>query len=300
MSESKESSAPEAPGPEPALESPTTPVSAGATRAMAPTSAGRRPTFVFFGGVAAVSLLLDVVTKAWAEIYFNRNLMGHSVQVVDDHLALVLAYNKGGAWGLGHGWSDTLRLPFFLVVSVAAIAFIVSLYSRLLPRQHALKWGLPLVLGGALGNLTDRIVRNQVIDFIDYRADWVRSMNEGLAQLWTNWSITDHWPTFNVADVAICAGVGLMAVDMLMSRRGHHESLVPQASAPSPAGPSETQDASAVASNVAPIAPVPPRLEPGDASVTDAPASGGSEGAPSPEPAAGDSATEATEATDRG
>ena len=179
------------------------------------------PSFVFFGAVAAVSLLLDVASKAWAEIYFNHRLLGHSVKLVDQHLSLVLAYNKGGAWGLGHGWSDALRLPFFLLVSVAAIVFIVSLYARLLPRQHALKWGLPLVLGGALGNLTDRIVRNQVIDFIDYRADWVRSMNEWLAgTIVPHWSITDHWPTFNVADVAICAGVGLMAVDMLVSRRG--------------------------------------------------------------------------------
>jgi len=196
------------------------PVSTSPTREFDASPLGQ-PSFVFFGTVAAVSLLFDVVSKAWAEIYFNHRLLGHSVEVVAQHLSLVLAYNKGGAWGLGHGWSDALRLPFFLLVSVAAIVFIVSLYARLLPSQNALKWGLPLVLGGALGNLTDRIVRNQVIDFIDYRADWVRTMNEWLAgTIVPHWSITDHWPTFNVADVAICAGVGLMAVDMLFSRRG--------------------------------------------------------------------------------
>ncbi len=223
MSESRDSSAPGAPGPDPDVPSPES-AAPDAGPGSPASHAERRPTFVFFGVVAAVSLLLDVASKAWAEVYFNHNLIGHSVPLVDEHLALVLAYNKGGAWGLGHGWSDTLRLPFFLLVSVAAIAFIVSLYARLLPQQYALKWGLPLVLGGALGNLTDRIVRNQVIDFIDYRADWVRSMNEGLAQLFgPTWSITDHWPTFNVADVAICAGVGLMAVDMFMSRRGQQE-----------------------------------------------------------------------------
>ena len=283
MSEPKESSAPEAPGPDPAVDSPAEPLlgeqapvdtadasvaqPAVAARVDVPaepthveaapkstprdpsvseSSSDRRPTFVFFGVIAAISLLLDVASKAWAEVYFNRNLIGHSVSLLDDHLALVLAYNKGGAWGLGHGWSDTLRLPFFLLVSVAAIAFIVSLYSRLMPNQHALKWGLPLVLGGALGNLTDRIVRNQVIDFIDYRADWVRSMNEGLAHLMTNWSITDHWPTFNVADVAICAGVGLMAVDMLMSRRGNQEVLAArQPGATPPVEASEKDDTSA-------------------------------------------------------
>jgi signal peptidase II len=95
------------------------------------------------------------------------------------------------------------------------------LYGKLAPGQNALKWGLPLVLGGALGNLSDRITRSSVIDFIDYRAEWVLSMNKLIAKLSKGWSLTDHWPTFNVADIAICIGVGLMAVDMFTSRRGH-------------------------------------------------------------------------------
>ena len=115
--------------------------------------------------------------------------------------------------------SEIIRRPFFLGVSVAAVVFIVSLYSRLAPGQRALKWGLPLVLGGALGNLADRIIRSKVVDFIDYRADWIGSMNELIAKVAPSWNVTDHWPTFNVADVAICAGVALMAVDMITSRR---------------------------------------------------------------------------------
>src|SRR5690606_27934073 len=86
--------------------------------------------------------------------------------------------------------------------------------------QHALKWGLPLVLGGALGNVFDRIRYGYVIDFIDYRADWIRSMNELIQRYVPGHVVTDHWPTFNVADVAICVGVGLMAIDMLTTRRG--------------------------------------------------------------------------------
>jgi signal peptidase II len=79
---------------------------------------------------------------------------------------------------------------------------------------------LPLVLGGALGNLSDRIIRSSVIDFIDFRANWIETMNHGIAKLATGWGITDHWPTFNVADVSICVGVGLMALDMFLSKRG--------------------------------------------------------------------------------
>jgi signal peptidase II len=107
----------------------------------------------------------------------------------------------------------------------------MTLYRRLNPRQRALKWGLPLVLGGALGNVFDRIRYGHVIDFIDYSAEWVRVMNEKLGQLAnfvrkcfgdapTPLSSTDHWPTFNIADVAICVGVALMAIDMFTSKRG--------------------------------------------------------------------------------
>lgn len=180
--------------------------------------AGERPRFIFFGVVAAISLLLDIASKAWAEIELT---IKPSIVLVPDHLSFVLAYNKGGAWGLLQDQSEMVRLPFFLAVSVLAILFIVSLYGKLAPGQHALKWGLPLVLGGALGNLSDRITRASVIDFIDYRADWVLAMNQGIAKLVKGWNPTDHWPTFNVADISICVGVGLMAVDMFTSRRGH-------------------------------------------------------------------------------
>ncbi len=118
------------------------------------------------------------------------------------------------------GQSENVRRPFFLLVSVAAIAFIVTLYRRLQPKQYALKWGLPLVLGCALGNVFDRIRYGYVIDFIDYRADWLKKMNEMIQKKYPAHIVTDHWPTFNVADIAICVGVALMAVDMLTSRRG--------------------------------------------------------------------------------
>jgi signal peptidase II len=184
-------------------------------------SAFDRPTFVFFGTVSAVSLILDVLSKAWAEIVLSRRPFDSpSLVLVKDHLTLTIAYNKGGAWGLLQDAAETVRRPFFFAVSVLAVLFIVSLYSKLGRGQRALMWGLPLVLGGALGNLSDRVTRSSVIDFIDYRADWVLSMNTLVARVVPRWGLTDHWPTFNVADIAICIGVGLMAVDMFTARRG--------------------------------------------------------------------------------
>jgi signal peptidase II len=189
--------------------------------ASGPTAAHDRPTFIFFGAVAAVSLILDVVTKAWAEIVLSkRPFDSPSLVLVPQHLTLTIAYNKGGAWGLLQDAAETVRRPFFFAVSVLAVLFIVSLYSKLGRGQRALMWGLPLVLGGALGNLSDRVTRSSVIDFIDYRADWVLAMNSGIAKAVPHWGLTDHWPTFNVADIAICIGVGLMAIDMFTARRG--------------------------------------------------------------------------------
>ena len=220
------------PAPEPAPQS-------GATAADTAVSAAGppRPTFVFFGVVSGLSLLLDVTSKAWAEITLSARAMSPnpSMELIKDHLSFALAYNKGGAWGLFQDHPEYIRRPFFLLVSLLAVAFIINLYGRLSTGQRALKWGLPLVLGGALGNLADRIVRSNVIDFIDYRAQWIESMNRLMAKVNKGWAVTDHWPTFNVADIAICVGVGLMAVDMFTSRRGASSSLPPKPPTPAPA-----------------------------------------------------------------
>lgn len=181
----------------------------GATRIIA--DYGRpRPSYVFLMLVSTLTLACDIATKAWAA----QRLDGYPgvLEVWKNHLTLVLARNRGGAWGLLQTTSENVRRPFFLLVSVAAIAFIMTLYRRLLPRQRALRWGLPLVLGGALGNVLDRIRFGQVIDFID-----AHIMYKGVDR---------HWPTFNVADIAICIGVGLMAVDMFTSKRAQQNSVL--------------------------------------------------------------------------
>ena len=208
---------------DPAPGRPSAPPNAASAASADGAPVSRRASFVFFAGVAAFCLLADVLTKAWAEVELTRRSPLDPMVLVEGHLNFALAYNRGGAWGLLQNASETLRRPFFLVVSLAAIAFIVSLYGKLLPNQRALRWGLPLVLGGALGNLADRVTRGSVVDFIDYRAEWVESMNTLIAKVVSGWHVTDHWPTFNVADISICVGVGLMAVDMLMSGRRNAE-----------------------------------------------------------------------------
>src|SRR5262249_49171779 len=100
----------------------------------------------------------------------------------------------------------------------AAIVFIITIYRRLRPEQGAMKWGLPLALGGAVGNLVDRIRYGWVVDFVD-----VYVARDGRQH---------HWPTFNVADIAIVLGVVFMAIEMVRSSR-----RLRTAAAPAPAPP---------------------------------------------------------------
>lgn len=199
-----------------------------------------RPSFLLLAIVAGVSLAADLGTKWWALHKLERTLpSGETIAAskeITSWFSFVLARNRGGAWGLLQGADDHVRKPFFLLISLLAILFIVSLYRRVHPQQHALKWGLPLVLGGALGNLIDRIRYSWVIDFIDMRGVWVRYLNEWISKIWHSHAVTDHWPTYNVADIAICIGVGLMAIDMFTSRKGarSEESLAPAPAAPAP------------------------------------------------------------------
>jgi signal peptidase II len=194
--------------PDGAPEPPTTDERAGADEVVAaPAAPVHRPSYLFLVVVSLVTLAADLGTKWWAteRLAPPKPLALRKIEVIKDHLNMVFAKNHGGAWGILGDESEAIRKPFFLLISLAAIVFIVSLFRKLHPSQTALKWGLPLVLGGALGNLVDRIRYGYVVDFIQV---WLTS-----ALPWTY-----PWPTFNVADIAIVAGVGLMAIDMFVAR----------------------------------------------------------------------------------
>jgi signal peptidase II len=105
--------------------------------------------------------------------------------------------NPGAAWGLLSRVDEKFRVPFFLVISMGAIAFIINFFRKLADDQNLLVVSLSLVFGGAIGNFIDRLHLSYVIDFIDW---YVGSA---------------HWPTFNVADAAISAGVGLLVLEWI-------------------------------------------------------------------------------------
>jgi len=95
-------------------------------------------------------------------------------------------------------------LPFFHLVSIAAVIFILTFYRRTKLDQRYTQVALALVLGGAVGNYLDRVVRGYVIDFIDWH--WYQDPRM-------------HWPTFNVADAAICIGVGMLLLEGVVIKK---------------------------------------------------------------------------------
>jgi signal peptidase II len=146
-----------------------------------------------FLACAAAVLGLDQLTKVLA----SANLVpGEPEPVLGQFLRLTLVHNTGAAFGLFPG----SRLPFILV-SVLAIAVVLYLFARDAYRSLANRVLLGCILGGALGNLLDRIRWGRVVDFIDVGLGSVR------------------WPVFNVADSAVTLGVILLAWNLARSGR---------------------------------------------------------------------------------
>lgn len=131
------------------------------------------------------------------------------------------AENPGAAFSFAHSWPESVRVPFFHVVTLVAIVMIAGYYRKLKPGQALLQWALSLVMGGATGNLADRVLRGYVIDFIDWHLG---------DHLWQRPGV--HWPTFNVADAAISVGVGLIALDSILAWRAQRKAPAPAAAQP--------------------------------------------------------------------
>lgn len=127
-----------------------------------------------------------------------------SITVSTNFFRVRYAENPGAAWGMFRDQPENIRGPLFHLVSLGAVVLIVWFFFRLSGTDPAEKWalwGLPLVLGGALGNYIDRLARGFVIDFLE-----------------AHWMDRAYWPSFNVADAAICVGVGLLVIDAFVRK----------------------------------------------------------------------------------
>ena len=159
---------------------------------------GPRTGFGLWIGLAVVLVLLDQLTKS---LVLRTLRFGERVRVIDGFFDLTLVYNEGAAFSFlasAGGWQRWL----FTGIGVAAAVFIAFLLWRH-GAQRLFALALTLILGGAVGNVIDRLVHGKVVDF--------------LLAYWNGF----YWPAFNLADSAITVGAVLLIVDELLRvRRG--------------------------------------------------------------------------------
>ena len=144
--------------------------------------------------IPAAVILLDQWTKG---IIVDRFRLGESIPVLSSFFNITYVRNTGAAFGFMAGADSSFRIPFFLIVPALALAVIGYLFKKLDPGDIKGATAFSLVVGGAIGNLIDRLKYGYVVDFLDF-----------------HWKYQAHFPAFNVADSAICVGVGLLMLDI--------------------------------------------------------------------------------------
>ena len=143
-------------------------------------------------------LFVDQWTKHTVE---QRLALYQKVEVIQGFFNLVHVRNTGGAFGILGGEKGGLGSFLFVAVSLIAIGSIFFLFVRLKEDERTLSLSFSLVLSGAIGNLIDRLRYGEVVDFLDF------------------YLFSYHWPAFNIADSAICLGIGLMAFELFVRDR---------------------------------------------------------------------------------
>ena len=147
-----------------------------------------------------VSLAVLVVDAATKWLVSTRIGLNDAMPLVSNLFQLVHVRNSGAAFGIGANAESPL-VPNMLNIGALLVFAVVVVYSfRSAVTDRTLQVGLHLILGGAIGNLVDRFRLGYVVDFLDVYVNW-----GGQAH---------HWPAFNVADSAICIGIGLLFLDM--------------------------------------------------------------------------------------
>jgi signal peptidase II len=149
---------------------------------------------------AVLFTVLDQLSKAAVLAHFAGRALGDR-ETVTSFFNLALTYNRGISFGLFNGGAG-LNSVIFSLAAAAIVAILVFWLSRV--ESPFLAVAIGLIIGGAVGNVVDRIRLGAVVDFLDFHAGYL------------------HWPAFNVADSAICIGVAAMLLDGLLLRREAH------------------------------------------------------------------------------
>lgn len=133
-----------------------------------------------------------VIIDQWSKYYVQTHMhLGMSIPLIDNVFHLTYVLNPGAAFGmLEH------RTAFFILVAALLVAAVVYCYPRIPPGHLLLRVGMGLQVGGAIGNVIDRVKTGYVVDFFDFRI----------------------WPVFNIADIAIVGGVSMIILSILRTQ----------------------------------------------------------------------------------
>lgn len=177
--------------------------------------------FLVAGGVLA----LDQLTKMLAHAHLRGR---EPLVVIPGFFNFWYSRNRGGLFGYFSAWPDPWRAILLTAFPLMAVLAIAVFLARTAETDRRTLAGLAMILGGASGNLVDRLARGEVVDFLDAYVS-----HAGLAAWLVERFGTSHWPTFNVADSAIVTGAGLLLLDVFRKESKPH----------TPRGTDESSDA---------------------------------------------------------
>ncbi|MBC7357779.1 MAG: signal peptidase II [Desulfacinum sp.] len=156
--------------------------------------AGRAVDYGLLGAVVLTVLAVDLFTK---ELVLRFLPLYSQREIIPGFFSLVHVRNTGVAFSFFSGADDPWRPKVLAGVAVAAVGAVFFLYRQCRTEERAKRLALSLIAGGALGNLVDRLRFGEVVDFLDFYLG------------------PYHWPAFNVADMAVSAGAGLLLYTLL-------------------------------------------------------------------------------------
>lgn len=159
---------------------------------------GRNGRYLILAFLSVSTVVLDQISKV--QIMHTMRLH-ESIPIVPEFFSLTYIRNPGAAFGLLASASQAFRLVFFGLTSVFALGLLGMIFFRLRQDDWAGQLSIAAILGGAIGNLLDRVRFGEVIDFLDFYVNGY------------------HWPAFNVADAAISVGVFFLILHFALDKK---------------------------------------------------------------------------------
>lgn len=152
---------------------------------------------MFYYLIALLVIAFDQLTK-WMIV--KKMEYGESIEIIENLLYITSHRNRGAAWGILQG-----QMWFFYIITIAVIIGLVYYIQKLAKESRLLGVSLGLMLGGAIGNFIDRVVRQEVVDFVH------------------TYIFSYSFPVFNIADAALSIGVGLLVIYMFLEEKNAKE-----------------------------------------------------------------------------